>query len=49
MTHCEKCGLQYTSYCIGCEREMTGIGVTLPEYIKEKAERDKGREQHDHP
>lgn len=47
MIHCEKFGLQYSSYCIGCKHEMIGLGMTLPKYIKAKAERDKEREQHD--
>lgn len=47
MTQCEKCGLQYSSYCIGCKYEMYGLGMTTPEYISAKAERDKESEQND--
>lgn len=47
MKPCEKCGLQYSSYCIGCKYEMYGLGMNTPEYINSKAERDKESEQND--
>lgn len=27
MTLCEKCGLKYSSYCVGCEYEAIGLGL----------------------
>lgn len=47
MSKCKNCGLQYSSYCIGCKYEMYGLGMTTTEYISAKAERDKESEQND--
>lgn len=47
MPECKKCGFQYSSYCIGCKYEMYGLGMTTPEYIKVKAEKDKECKEND--
>lgn len=30
---CNKCGLQYSSYCVDCIHVKHGLGLTLEEYI----------------
>lgn len=32
MAECKKCGLQYSSYCIGCKNVKQGLGLSSVEY-----------------
>lgn len=34
MTECKKCGLQYSSYCIGCQNVKQGLNLTDKEYTE---------------
>lgn len=34
MAECKKCGLQYSSYCIGCLYVKQGLNLTDKEYTE---------------
>ena len=34
MSDCDKCGLRYSSYCIGCKNVIQGLGVSHEEYLQ---------------
>ena len=32
--YCDKCGLMYSSYCIGCQNVIIGLNLTLEQYLE---------------
>ena len=34
MCECDKCGLRYSSYCIGCKNVIQGLGLSHKEYLQ---------------
>lgn len=46
MTHpCFECGLRYSSYCMGCENKLFGIGaLPIPEHSSRRQKRKDANE-----
>ena len=47
MAECKKCGLKYSSYCIGCLNVKQGLNLTdkeYMEYLKSRTPTEKGGE-----
>ena len=45
MAKCKKCGLQYSSYCIGCTNVKQGLNLTdkeYTEYLKSRTPKERG-------
>ena len=45
MAECKKCGLQYSSYCIGCLNAKQGLNLTdkeYTEYLKSRTPKERG-------